>query len=103
MLENIPLAKIRILDFVKAWKTVSITLFIYICDIAYFAKDRICNDIHSGVFGVCDGHGGKHVADHITERIPEELKKEMIKNPNGDLSQAIETVFLRVIIFLMQY
>jgi len=42
------------------------------------------------VFGVFDGHGGKHVATHIAERIPEELKKEMIKNPNGDMSQAIE-------------
>ena len=59
-------------------------------DIAYCAKDRLCNDIHTGVFGVFDGHGGKQVATHIAERIPEELKKEMIKNPNGDMSQAIE-------------
>jgi protein phosphatase 1L len=52
----------------------------------YCAKDKLCNDINTGVFGVFDGHGGKQVASHISERIPEELKKEMIKNHSGDLS-----------------
>jgi serine/threonine protein phosphatase PrpC len=52
----------------------------------YCAKDKLCNDINTGVFGVFDGHGGKQVATHISERIPEELKKEMIKNHSGDLS-----------------
>ena len=57
-------------------------------NIAYCAKDRLCNDVHTGVFRVFDG--GNHAATHIAERIPEELRKEMIKNPNGDMSQAIE-------------
>lgn len=67
-----------------------------ITNIAYCVKDRLCNDPNCGLFAVFDGHGGRHVADHVAERLPEEMRKEMTKNPTGDLSQAIESVFLRV-------
>lgn len=66
MLENIPIPKIRIIDFDKPWRIVRINKIDKSLIIAYCAKDRLCNDIHSGVFGVFDGHGGKHVADHIS-------------------------------------
>ena len=35
------------------------------------------------------------MADHCAERMPEELRKELAKTP-GDLSMALESVFLRV-------
>lgn len=39
------------------------------------------------------------MADHIAERIPEEIRKEIAKNPTGDLTKSIESVFLKVNIF----
>ena len=63
--------------------------------IAYFAKDRVNGDGNCGIFGVFDGHGGRQVADHCAERVPEELRKEIAKTA-GDLSYALEQVFLRV-------
>ena len=53
------------------------------------------NDPNLGLFGVFDGHGGRQVADHCAERVPDELRKEISKCP-GDLSLALESVFLRV-------
>ena len=38
------------------------------------------------------------MADHIAERIPEEMRKEIAKNPTGDLNKSIESVFLKVYI-----
>jgi serine/threonine protein phosphatase PrpC len=74
--------------------------YFLITAIAHCVKDRLGNDPHSGLFGVFDGHGGKQVADHCAERMPEEIRKEAMKNP-GDLSYAIEQVFLRVRIRLV--
>ena len=64
--------------------------------LAYFARDRLNGDPNLGIFGVFDGHGGRQVADHCAERIPDELRKE-IQKTSGDLSQALEQVFSRVI------
>lgn len=36
------------------------------------------------------------MADHIAERMPDEIRKEVAKNPSGDMSASIESVFLRV-------
>ncbi len=58
-------------------------------------KDKVNNDPNCGVFAVFDGHGGRQVADHCAERMCDELRKEIAKN-SGDLSIAIEAVFLRV-------
>jgi serine/threonine protein phosphatase PrpC len=55
----------------------------------------MANDPNCGLFAIFDGHGGKQVADHCAERVPEELKKEIVKTA-GDLSYALEQVFLRV-------
>jgi serine/threonine protein phosphatase PrpC len=92
--ESILTKKIKTLDSVQLWRTVSLLLMISY--LAYCVKDKLCNDPNSGLFAVFDGHGGKQVADHVAERLPEEIRKEMIKNPTGDLSVAIEAVFLRV-------
>ena len=67
-------------------------------NVAYFIKDKACNDPNCGIFAVFDGHGGRQVADHCAERVGEELKKEIMKTP-GDLSLAIEQVFLKVKLF----
>jgi hypothetical protein len=53
-------------------------------------RDKLNNDFNCGVFSLYDGHGGKHVADHVAERMPDEIRKEIVKNPGGDLSAAIE-------------
>jgi hypothetical protein len=63
--------------------------------VAYSIKDKVGNDPNCGIFAVFDGHGGRQVADHCAERVAEELIKE-IKKTSGDLSQAIEGVFLKV-------
>ena len=62
---------------------------------AYCVKDKVGNDPSCGIFAVFDGHGGRQVSDHCAERVAEELKKEIVKQP-GDLSNALEQVFLRV-------
>jgi hypothetical protein len=88
--------KIKTLDSGPRWKIVCPIFNKISCSIAYCVRDKVNNDLNCGIYAVFDGHGGKHVADHVAERIPEELRKELIKNPAGDLSPAIEQVFLRV-------
>ena len=63
--------------------------------VAYCIRDKLGKDSNCGLFAVFDGHGGKQVADHCAERIPDEMRKEVVKTV-GDLSYAIEQVFLRV-------
>ena len=63
----------------------------------YSIKDRLGNDPNCGLFAVFDGHGGKQVAEHCAERVPEEMRKEVMKS-QGDISFAIDQVFLKVYI-----
>jgi len=39
----------------------------------------VAGDPTCGLFGVFDGHGGKHVAEHCAEMFPLEMRKEMQK------------------------
>ena len=78
---------------VRPWKTVRPAREFEL--IAYSIKDKVGNDPNCGIFAVFDGHGGRPVADHCAERVSEELKKEIMKT-SGDLSQAIDSVFLKV-------
>ena len=41
--------------------------------------DKVAGDPNCGLFGVFDGHGGKHVSEHCSEMFPIEFKKEMQK------------------------
>lgn len=63
--------------------------------IAHIAKDKVGGDPTCGVFAIFDGHGGRQVADHCQERMGDEMRKEIAKT-SGDLSAALELVFLRV-------
>jgi serine/threonine protein phosphatase PrpC len=87
-----PTQKTKTLDSDLQWKIVIISIFRHL---AYFARDRLNGDPNCGIFGVFDGHGGRQVADHCAERVPDELRKEIAKTV-GDLSYALEQVFLRV-------
>ena len=54
--------------------------------------DKVAGDQTCGLFGVFDGHGGRHVAEHCAETFPIELSKEIRKQP-GDLYQVLEGTF----------
>ncbi len=97
--KNMHTLKIRTLDSDLLWRIVRKSFNKYI---AYCVKDKVGNDPNCGIFGVFDGHGGRQVADHCSERMCDELRKEIVKN-SGDLSAAIESVFLRVNFFLVSY
>jgi serine/threonine protein phosphatase PrpC len=90
---HIPRTKISVSG--PQWKTVRNTTIFITSIIAYYAKDKVANDPNCGVFAVFDGHGGRQVADHCAERIGDEMRKEIVKTA-GDLSNAIEQVFLRI-------
>ena len=45
----------------------------------YCHLDKVAGDPTCGLFGVFDGHGGKHVSEHCAEMFPVEMKKELGK------------------------
>ena len=55
-------------------------------------QDKVAGDQTCGLFGVFDGHGGRHVAEHCAETFPIELGKELRKSPQ-DLYQVLEGTF----------
>jgi serine/threonine protein phosphatase PrpC len=89
-----PTWRTRTSNSVLQWRIVS-NIHALLC-IAYCIKDKLNNDSQTGLFALFDGHGGKQVADHVAERLPDEMRKEVAKNPSGDLSHILEQVFLRV-------
>ncbi len=86
--------KIKTINSDHQWKIVSYKNFLT-ASLAHFIKDKLNNDPNCGLFAVFDGHGGRQVSDHCAERIGDEMRKEIAKTP-GDLSGAIEAVFLRI-------
>jgi len=44
-------------------------------------QDKVAGDQTCGLFGIFDGHGGRHVAEHCAETFPIELSKEIRKSP----------------------
>jgi hypothetical protein len=98
VLKNTLIPRIKTSNTDQLWKTVIFSIPLNL-SIAYFARDRLNGDPNCGIFGVFDGHGGRQVADHCAERVPEELRKEIAKT-SGDLSYALEQVFLRVSLLL---
>jgi len=54
--------------------------------------DKVAGDPTCGLFGVFDGHGGRHVAEHCAEMFPIELKKEIQRGP-PDLYKVLESTF----------
>ena len=61
----------------------------------YCHQDKVSGDPTCGLFGVFDGHGGKHVAEHCAEMFPVEVKKEMNRQP-ADCYQLCESVYKKI-------